>query len=126
MMLLDTYTNINNTAFTKSIAAENYMDRFYIAFDNTQNTLSIDTFSSVENTMKVSYYNSSNSLNFNTNTAELIEEIHIYDYTGKQLLSIKNINKRKIDVTAISNIKSVIAHIIIESETILKQIVLRS
>ncbi len=102
------------------------MDRFYIAFDNTQNTLSIDTFSSVENTMKVSYYNSSNSLNFNTNTAELIEEIHIYDYTGKQLLSIKNINKRKIDVTAISNIKSVIAHIIIESETILKQIVLRS
>ncbi|WGD34916.1 hypothetical protein [Olleya sp. YS] len=142
--LLDTYTNINDSAYIGNIDAGNYTDRFYITFNepaaendsvdtsdisdnsNSSNLLGPNGISSLKPKKKsnISYLISNNQLKVSANDEELIKEITIYDYNGTALESVKDINKVNTLINIDADNKILIVHIVTENETIVKKIIL--
>ena len=151
--LLNTYTNINDTPFISTIDAEDYTDRFYIAFmepevvidteeeeeeEEEVSDVTIDSINTSEinndtfaltlvlpkKKLKLSYFNTSNQLNLSFDTEVSIKSITIYNYKGNPVQSIQSINNNKINIPLKTLDKNLILHIKTETETIVKQIVL--
>ncbi|MDU8886377.1 hypothetical protein RXV94_09420 [Yeosuana sp. MJ-SS3] len=99
--VLDTYTPINDLNFSKNISSGDYLDRFYIAFqDDNQSyenaALSIEE-SETRSTI-VNYLRNTNMLYVNTNSSLTIKKIEVFSILGKQLFTQNNINTKSIKI----------------------------
>ena len=95
--LLNTYTKINDVSFTADMASGVYLDRFFIAFMD-ENARSLST---IDNDLKetvVNYLSNTKELYLKTNNDTAIKHIQIYNILGKELFSIKNLNKSEIRI----------------------------
>ena len=106
--LLDTYTQINDSNYTSTINSGEYLNRFYIAFLNTNasaseenNALLATTESMLQNTT-VKYLSNTKELYINTINQNNVKQLQIYNLLGQKLSSINNINstETKIQINA--------------------------
>ncbi|MBL7559425.1 hypothetical protein JAO71_06350 [Olleya sp. YSTF-M6] len=129
--LLNTYTKINDTAYTETVDAADYTDRFYITFsqpettdENNDNISSLDP--KKKKKAKVGYLINSGQLKVTAPDNDTIKEIKVYNYNGNTLQMARNINAKQTYLNFASEEKNIILHIITEKETIIKQIVLNN
>jgi len=99
--VLDTYTQINNVNFSKNINSGDYLDRFYIAFQDGNQIQENAALSIEENETKsttVNYLSNTNMLYINTNSSLTIKKIEVYSILGKQLFTQNNVNTKSIKI----------------------------
>ncbi|RAJ16946.1 hypothetical protein [Olleya aquimaris] len=105
--LLDTYTKINDTAYTETINAEDYLDRFYIAFsqpasdnndtsDNTDTTDDTDTSDTTDSSDTTDNSSDSDDTTNDTNTEVTNKKVKVKYIKGLNQLKIKSHKKNKI------------------------------
>jgi len=141
--LLNTYTQINDSPYTVAIDAQDYTDRFYIAFSQTETTDSNETVDSLDISgdndvvvdpskitpkpqLRVSYISGENQLKISSQNKAKIKEITVYNYNGSTLQSKQNINNKKASIYINTTVKNLILHIKTDTETIVKQVALGS
>ena len=141
--LLDTYTQINDSPYTVTIDAQDYTDRFYIAFSQPETTDSNDTADSLDisgdnditidpslitpkGQLKISYIKGLNQLKISSQNKAKIEQITVYNYNGSTLESKQNINNKKTSIYVNTTDKNLILHIKTDTETIIKQVMIGS
>ena len=97
--LLETYTLINDTAFSNEFASGEYLNRFYIVFNNPndensgdENILSVDDQS--KPIVNLKHVRNINELQISANS--LIEKIEIYNLLGKKIITKQNIHSLEI------------------------------
>lgn len=100
---LDTYTQINHSNFAANIPKGDYVDRFYLAFKNDNQTNEIDKNSlstnefNIQNT-RINYLRNSKELFVNTNDNFVIEHISIYNLLGQEIFSLNHVNSSLIKI----------------------------
>ena len=126
--VIDTYTKINDVDFTQNMSSGDYTDRFYIAFQDDSALEKSASLSIQQNTLNntvVKYLRNNRELYLKTNN-EAIKQIQVYNILGKELLSIKNLNKSEIRIP-VDNINTNygIVSVTTEKGIISKKIVLK-
>ena len=99
--ILDTYTQINNVNFSKTINSGDYLDRFFIAFQDENQMKQGTSLAIEENEIRstiVNYLSNTDMLYINTNSTLLIKDIEVYSILGKQLFAQNNINAKTIKI----------------------------
>ncbi|WP_397362372.1 hypothetical protein [Olleya sp. R77988] len=135
--LLNTYTNITDTAYTNTIDAGNYTDRFYIAFNEpAQDTVEnveedyADEILNNNKKLKISYNQGLNELTIklknqkNKKNKNKIKKVEIYDVNQNLLQSIENINKKKTTIQLNTDENHLILVIYTKKKTFVKQVYL--
>ena len=139
--LLNTYTSVKDTAYTVTLDAEYYTDRFYIAFnqpeeDTTDETTADDDTTTEEDTtentedtntnlgLKIRYVKGLNQLKISVKNNNTINSVIVYNNKGVVLKTKQNINAKKTNVRLNRRNKRLILHITTNTKTIIKQIVL--
>jgi len=80
--LLGTYTRINNLAYQTSLDADNYTNRFFIAFQH-DNTLSVEEVDSQNQNIIVNYLSSSREIYVKTIQSIDIRQIYLINMIGQ-------------------------------------------
>lgn len=126
--VLDNYSKITETNFTQNMSSGEYTDRYYIAFQDDNEleksaSLSIEK-NNVKNTV-VKYLRNNKEIYLKTNN-ETIKQITVYNILGKELFSIKNLNKSEIRIPVDNmNTNYGIVSVTTEKGIISKKIVLK-
>jgi len=99
--VLDSYFKINETTFSQNISSGEYLDRFFIAFQDENElqkgaSLSIEQ-NNIKNTV-VRYLKNNKELYLKANSTANIKQVQVYNILGKELFSIKNINESEIRI----------------------------
>lgn len=99
--VLDTYAPINDLNFSKNISNGDYLDRFYIAFQDDNQLYENSALSIEDNETKstiVNYLRNTDMLYVNTNSSLTIKRIEVYNILGKQLFAQNNVNTKSIKI----------------------------
>jgi len=110
--VLDTFTPINNADCIISLADGDYLDRFYITFSNDKNIINMASSSKaltvgdhdIQHT-SFNYIRSAKELVIKTNTTTKLNQVALYDITGKRLIAIDNIDSNSIKIP-LGNLKT--------------------
>ena len=97
---LNTYTLINDINFSQDIVSGEFTDRFYITFiDNTnENNIFLSTpENQLENT-SISYSNATNLLNINTNSTVEINQVELYDLSGRRIYNLEGNHTKSLSI----------------------------
>ncbi len=90
---LNTYTCISDVSFNGEYSSGEYLDRFFITFNNNP-LLSISD--QIETVAQIKYYRNSNELNITSNRN--ISQIEVYNLLGKKIFFKQNVNSEKLNV----------------------------
>ncbi len=87
--LEDIYTKINDQNLTKYKTADNYTDRYFIAFDNLNGSenLSINDPLAIAENVTIKYDEFNNNLKFRFNSAVFVNAIEVYNQLGQIVLT---------------------------------------
>jgi len=99
--VLDNYAPINDVNFSKNINSGDYLDRFFIAFQDDNAIVQGASLSIEENETSstiVNYLSNTDMLYVNTNSSLNIKSIEVYNLLGKQLFTQNNINAKSIKI----------------------------
>ncbi|MGM5470093.1 hypothetical protein ACS386_07430 [Flavobacteriaceae bacterium LMO-SS05] len=106
--LFGTFTAINDSNYIKSLMHGEYLNRFYITFNNNSELISNQALSLSENEIhqtSFNYNSSTKELLIKTNTSLNLKEISLYDVLGKKLVTIQNVNSNRVRIP-LSNINT--------------------
>lgn len=112
--LLNTYTSVKDTAYTVTLDAENYTDRFYIAFNQPEEdtsddtTADDDTTTDEDSTSDEDNDDASDDANSEEDTTDSAEDTTTD--LGLKIRYIKGLNQLKISVKNNNTINSVIVY----------------
>ncbi|WP_157515033.1 hypothetical protein [Gaetbulibacter saemankumensis] len=125
--LLNTYTKINDKAYTNYINKGEYTNRFYLAFKDESSVYankSLSTNDDILKNMKVKILNSTKELYINSNNTANIKSIQIVNTLGQTVMS-QNVNASEIKLS-LNNITTnhLIVNIITDLGSISKQFML--
>ncbi|WP_104734020.1 hypothetical protein [Hanstruepera ponticola] len=105
---LDTYTAINDTDFSMDISSGEYLNRFFIAFQNNntsdENNSILNTEEFNKNETSISYVSSNQELIIKS--SQNISKVEVYAMTGQKLLSIDNVNSKETKIPLNNTFKS--------------------
>lgn len=119
--VLNKYTSISNASFNEDFESGEYLDRFFITFNNNS-VLSIDD--QIQQDVQIKYYRNTDELHISSNNN--LNQIEVYNVLGKIIFRKLNIGRKEIDVK-LSNLNSPYALVRIYTDTgiINKKIVIR-
>lgn len=123
--LLDTYDLINESSFTFDSSSGDHIDRFYIAFSNSNlpanSGLSVNDLSTEKN-VKIHYIYHTNELIVNSKSN--IKSIEIFDISGKKLEGIFNINSTEKKFMLTEKNQIILVNIITENTFFSKKVLI--
>jgi len=126
--LYSTFHQINDNSFSQNINSGDYLERFFITFQNTtspnpSNQLSIDDYY-IDN-LVVKNILTKKELLIDTKTNLNIDKIEILDILGKKVVNLKNINATKIRIpTQHINSRIIIVSVFTNKGIIRKKIII--
>lgn len=95
--VLDTYSQINESAYKETVNNGEYTDRFYLAFkDNNSSAFAKNSLSTNDNeidTAKINYLSNTKELLVKTNSSDPIKDMTVYSINGQKVYDVKNIRK---------------------------------
>ena len=118
--LLNTYTLITEqSAYSKEMTSGDYLDRFYITFkDNSEDSAAKNSLSTADEYMEhaqINYLRNTKELYVKTSNGSLINNITLYNISGKKIYSKNNLHDSFIK-TKLSSLNSNHAIVTVESD----------
>lgn len=98
--LLNTYTLINNQDYTGFSESGEFTERYYLTFiENTnENFILLSTTETQIENVSINYNKAKNQLYINTNNANHLDKVELYDFIGKRIYNIENIHSSTLHI----------------------------